>query len=572
MLGRVQCGRLTSNGLPGRHLPRSEFGHNLPRMMLSVVKCHWPILCAALLFLLLVVCVRPWSELPLHDDWLYSHVARTFAEHGSLPLDLATATVVGQSVMAWPIVQIFGFSHLALRLLTIGLSILMLVEVNYLLALGAVSAGVRFVTLCALGVNPIFMHLATTFMTENYGFFVALLAACIWFRGRNHDSAWPGVIAAAIVGFSFWIRQFCALVFPALLLAEWIVAGASLKSMVALARKRALAIVVWTAFIAVYFAWAKATGNYSRQFSQPLGHMFPPDPVAIVVELGIYLFYLTFFFAPFLVGYGRLEKPSITGWIIFFALALTAALAWKAGSRTGPPSVPLNSVFPFLNDVFANYGIGPITFTDFYWDSVNTRPRTPELPWLVLEVCTIVVSLAWVHFARRVRQQMNEIGVFGICLAVLSFIAVVLTYRYSIFDRYHYPGILGFSLALGAFFPRQNGRRLNAAALVCISGLAAFSTLSLHDYFRWQEARWALLTKAQQSRITLSTIDAGFEPNAWYTLEGMSSACGQLVAVSCRSRPYHVGLEQLPSDSLIFFQPIDAWFVRFPNVKLLGRR
>jgi len=543
--------------------------------MLTRLRAKWPFLGATIFLVALIVFIGPWSDLPLNDDWQYAHFAKSFAEHGTFTIDVPVApSVVGQSIMAWPVIRVFGFSHLALRLLTLALGVLILLEVDYLLVLAAVTAGIRFVALCALVANPLFLNLSTAFMTENYGYFVALLAACIWFRGRKTDSSLQGIAAGGVAGLSFWIRQFSALVFPALLLAEWFTTGANLKNAVKIARRRAPAIFVWLVVIALFFPWAKTTGNYTSSFSQALVQLSKPNLVAIFLESGVFLLYITAFLLPFLVGYGFPRRPSIAAAIVLLIVSLTAAVAWVGGARTGPPAAFLNSTFPFLNNVVTSYGVGPITLTDVYWDNAQTRPHVPATPWLVVEVLLVFASLGWGSVATRVRTQKSEIGVFGITFALLSLVAVVLSYQYDIYDRYHYPGVLGFTIALAAFFPAQNEVRLRRAAVVWITAMAAFSTLSLHDYFRWQEARAAVLSRAARRGIPLSAIDAGYEPNGWNIVERKAAAlgCGSEVAFFCRNRQYRIGLEQGPADSLILSQASDAWLVHFPDIKLMKRR
>jgi hypothetical protein len=211
--------------------------------------------------------------------------------------------------------------------------------------------------------------------------------------------------------------------------------------------------------------------------------------------------------------------------------------------------------------------------TDVYWDNAQTRPHISEFPWLALEAFAVFASLAWARAVARVREHKSEIGVFGICFGLLSLAAVLLAYRYVVFDRYHYAGILGFTIALAAFFQMENERRLRRVAIVWIAVLAAYSTLGLQDYFRWQEARARLLSRAQQRGIRLSEIDAGYEPNGWNTVEGNggSPGCGPDVVWFCRSRRYRVGLEQTRADRLILSQPTDAWLTRFPDLKLFER-
>ena len=534
----------------------------------------WPALFGAALLLGIVAVVGPWSELPLNDDWQYAHLAKTLAERGIFHVDVPIApTAIGQSLIAWPVIRVFGFSHVALRMLTIAISILILVELNYLLLVAAVPARVRFVALTTIVVNPLFLHLSMSFMTENYGYCVGLLAACVWYYGRQRSSRWTGVAAAALAGCAFWIRQFTALVFPALLLAEYIAAGKRPDRFRWFIKERGIAALVWAIVVGAYFPWAKATGNYTAHFAEPLARVLSPAPLFMLVESGVYIFYLTIFLAAFLYAYARRER-SVFAWLVPGLLVLTAGFAWLYGVRSGSPRANLRSVFPFLHNVISTYGVGPLTLTDVYWNNAQTRPMVSHVPWMGLELGAIALSVAWPGVFARVRPERKEIGLFGICLALMSFAAVVLSYQLAIFDRYHYPGLLGFALALGVFFPVEKWRRLRAAALLWLGAMGIFSTLSLHDYFRWNEARWRLVSVAEKRGISLSEIDAGYEPNGWNSVErgAVSRGCGPEVAWFCADRRFRIGLKQRASDSLVQSAAVNTWFVRFPDLRLLQRR
>ncbi len=537
------------------------------------LKAHWPSLGATLLLSVIIVVIRPWSELPLNDDWQYAHFAKSFAQNGYFKVDVPVApTVVGQSVIAWPVIKLFGFSHVALRSLTILMSVMILFVLDDLLIVGGSTAVTRFVALSMIVGNPLFLHLATTFMTENYGYLLALGSACIWFRGKKNNSASSPYAASVLAGASFWIRQFCTLAFPALIIAEWIASGPTLRNAVTHLRQRSGAILLWVGIIGLYFPWARITGNYSPRFSEGLGHLTAPDVTSVLFETGVFLFYITVILVPFLLAYGIPRRPSIAGSIGLCALAVTAAFAWQ-GSVSAPPSSRLfNPTFPFLNNVVASYGVGPITLTDVYWQGAS-RPRASHLPWWLLEALAFIASLAWGSVIIRLRSAKNEIAVFGIVFSLLSLAAVLLAYRFDVFDRYHYPGMIGFTIAATLLLPRERQSRFIKLASVWIALLALFSTLTIHDYFRWQEARARLIARSLRRGITVSQIDSGFEPNGWNTVElrAGSPGCGPEDGWFCTSRPYRIGLEQRAGDRLIDTESVDAWFATFPELKLLAR-
>jgi hypothetical protein len=249
---------------------------------------------AILLFIATIFLIAPWGEFPINDDWHFAHIAKNFAEKGVLAIDVPSSTsIIGQSILAWPVIHFFGFSFFKLRVLTLAVSILVLLEVDFLLTLARAQQNVRLMTLCLIVANPFFLYFSTSFMTEHYSLAIALLSACIWFQGRRRDNALLLVLAAAIAGYAFWIRQLSALVFPALLLAEFITRGRPTTRRDILSR--AIGVFVWVAMVASFFAWARTHGSQTEVASDALTRIKSPDPVILFFELGIFLFYVCFF-------------------------------------------------------------------------------------------------------------------------------------------------------------------------------------------------------------------------------------------------------------------------------------
>src|SRR5262245_55443068 len=186
-----------------------------------------PFLVAAAVFLGAGALCRPWGDYPLYDDWQYSRTAKVFAGTGRIVVDTPVApALVGQTLLAAPVILVFGFSHTALRLLTLALAVLGLWCVDRLLRFAACPAGVRLFALLVLALNPLFFCLSATFMTEIYGLVPVLLAAVVWFRARARrppDGAaigtGPALLAGALAGASFWTRQVCVVWFAALVAA-----------------------------------------------------------------------------------------------------------------------------------------------------------------------------------------------------------------------------------------------------------------------------------------------------------------------------------------------------------------
>jgi hypothetical protein len=51
--------------------------------------------------------------------------------------------------------------------------------------------------------------------------------------------------------------------------------------------------------------------------------------------------------------------------------------------------------------------------------------------------------------------------------------------------------------------------------------LAYFTTAAVHDYFRWNDARWRLVEHARQLGVPTTSIDGGYEVNGWLSFDLM---------------------------------------------------
>jgi hypothetical protein len=539
---------------------------------IAIVTTGSPALLSCLLLMIVVLVIGPWGEFPINDDWHFAHIAKNFAQHGILAIDLPRSTsIIGQSILAWPVNHFLGFSFFKLRLLTLLCSAVILVEVDYLLRLASVERNIRLVTLCLLVVNPFFLYFSMSFMTENYAHIVALLSVCVWFRGRRTDNIPLLLLAAAIAGYAFWIRQLSALVFPAVLLAEFAVHGRpSTRRQIA---SRGAALTIWVVIVASFLLWAYFTGNQTKVASNALDRVKSPDPIVLFFQFGIFAFYVTFFVAPFLAALIRRENPSLKALLIPTLLILSAGFAVFFGDTDGSPRSNIHRVFPFLHNVFNQYGVGPVLVTDVYIENSGVRPHAPAFVWIVIEIGLIALSVGWARTWQMLKTARNEIAFFGVGFALLNFLAVGLSFITAIFDRYHYSGIIGFTIALAAVFPQAKWSKLRRASIVWILVVGLFSTLALHDHFRWQTARAELASDAAKLGIPQAQIDAGYEINGWNDIEkiGTSPDCGYEEFWFCGKRPFRIGVTKYPADSVMLSQPIRWWFLPFPPMLLMKR-
>src|SRR5437773_5284766 len=145
-----------------------------------------PMVLVAALGVAVLCAVWPWGNYPLNDDWQYAWIAKRFAETGRFVVDVPIApTLVGQSLIAAQFIKLFGFSHTLLRCVTLLLSGVCLLFMNGILGVARVPDRVRALALTLLVLNPIYLNLSASFMTEIYGLAVGLGAVWLWMRDRS---------------------------------------------------------------------------------------------------------------------------------------------------------------------------------------------------------------------------------------------------------------------------------------------------------------------------------------------------------------------------------------------------
>jgi hypothetical protein len=493
--------------------------------------------------------IAPWGNYPLNDDWTYAHLAKRFAETGKIKIDVPIApNALGQSLLGAMVVKLFGFSHTILRVLTLGVASLGLWGIDRLLVHVVPRKSLRLMGLLLLAFNPIYFYSATTFMNELYGWVPAILVAVLWFWGRQRlagddtqiVSLKLSLAVGALAGSTFWTRQLCILVYPALLtgtVLRFVLMGrwrAVARSVPALAAGSLAFLLV----IAASFLWARATGNFRPEFAVRLSNLVEFDSQTYAMQVGSAVVYMTGFFLPLLALIGWKSERR---WLLDLggAAFVIMGLVTKHLFETHAPSdfwigpIWSHRVFPFVVNIVYNAGLGPITLDDvFFYDAA--KPAWPKFIWAGLEVVLIAASAlfsplcgAVVRAGRIAKQSWSvEVLLFAAALVLASLFAIVQSHQREIVDRYYLPLILGLAVLVPgalALLQPSGPRPYQVVKFVVLFGpIALFSVLGAHDEFRWNDARWQMIRLAMAQGGTRATVQGGWEPNCWVKHEGLS--------------------------------------------------
>jgi hypothetical protein len=331
--------------------------------------------------------------------------------------------------------------------------------------------------------------------------------------------------------------------------------------------------------------------DFSNRFHRTFA--FGPGSVTVdAMAAGIFLTYMTLFFLPFLAAipsklpFRRLFPASA-------ALVIVGLIAAWAMSATPPTASDLHRVFPFLDHTLLNAGIGPILTPDVWLLRMPARPRWPVAVWIGIEGFLLMANGLWaaviVHSRRMLREKpgggAGEMARFG-CLFTLGFLAVTIQVdKLGIFDRYYFPEVLGLtlvvSIALASVSAADAKRASTLRFVAALAPLALFTTAGLHDYFRWNDARWALFEDALRHGISPANLQAGYEPNGWAGYSEFRANLKPAACIGpchcdygwfCLDDSYRVGMNVYGNYEVIADRQPDYWLAKGPPIYLSRRK
>lgn len=173
----------------------------MPARPFPQAAARWPIgpadfrnaLLCALAVVVAVALTWPFAESPYNDDWSYSFTVKRLLSTGQLTYNgWASASLIAQAYWGLLWVKAFGFSYTVLRLSTVPLAAAA-IFLCYLLARHA-DLRPRFAAFAALmvGLSPLYLPVACTFMTDAPGLFFILLSMYAFVRAIGS----PGAVSA----------------------------------------------------------------------------------------------------------------------------------------------------------------------------------------------------------------------------------------------------------------------------------------------------------------------------------------------------------------------------------------
>ncbi len=473
------------------------------------------------------------GEFPLNDDWSYAYTTHVLCTEGVLRfLPWTGATLVLQAGYGALLCKLFGFSFTVLRTSTILLSAAGAIGFVLLLRECRVRGALLAVAVAVFALNPLYVNLAFTFMTD-VPFTVAAVWAGLWYArglrsGRTATLVTGSVAATAALlirqhGILVALAAACVALFPPREETSSVRPASAASATAWSERVRAAcaaSLLPVLAFVA-FHVWLFGLHGSPQGYVNKIGEAQAVTVTALanaafrgVTYLGLFLLPLTATLAP----PRRVPRLAVT---TFGATAFVAAALYLRS----------RALMPYLSNVIYDFGLGALTLRDTLF--LGLAPPVHLGPFFkigltIVSLAGTALLLAWPAAAVAAGARSggtsdtttpNAIGPRGdvvtrfTALAALLLFAGTLLQVHYYFDRYLIP-VLPFAAAALLGSARRSTPR--AVSIVLAVLLGWYGIAGTHDYLAWNRARYAGLETLRAEGVPVTEIDGGFEFNAWH--------------------------------------------------------
>lgn len=488
--------------------------------------------CCALLVLIWIVIAAlpgPVGDFPLNDDWSYGLAVRSLAETGHLQLTgWVSMPLVAQVAWGYLFCLPSGFSFTALRFSTLVLGLVGVLFSYGLLRQARAASSTAFLGAVTIAVNPLYVVLSHSFMTDVPFFGLAIASAFFLARSLRTDSRRDYVPGIALAVAATLVRQVGVIIPVAFAVAYLVRMKANTLQCRTLTRAALPAAIVFTTLL-LYRVWLDAYaglpelydahGDLSRVMTTaPIQHILNAARGGYVTTVYLGLFLLPISVVVLLQQYAdRLRRARFLA--VFVALAAIGVGV----------AVQRAEFMPLTGNVLFNSGLGPPTLRDVYILKLNHLPSAPRGVWIALTVLATVsmaallshVVLGWgALFPGRRSPEDARRSSFSVLVLLAALLHMAPMAGAGFLDRYM---IILVPLALTAVLQAARARDATLGPLQLRVGLAvafllgALSVAGTHDYLSWNRARWAALEHLTEDvGVRPTDVDGGFEFNGYY--------------------------------------------------------
>jgi hypothetical protein len=548
------------------------------------VRSARPLLYLALFWIAACMLVGRGGDFPLNDDWAYAHSVRWLLDEARIRLsDWIAMNLLPQTLLGGLAWMLFDESLLTLRYLTRVVALLAAWAVYGMLrSAGTNKEDALWATLAVMA-TPWWITLGNTFMTDLYGLALAAAASMLCLRWLQQPSR-PLLAGIALLGAAAVLQRQVAFVVPlALVCAAWMSPRTKTK------RLRIESLLPLVACVVA--AWI-----YRRYLDQGAG--VPHAQLYIEGRvLPLLLETLTFtddmhlWSAALIVAMIALLATATAPWALCCASAHEAgarrwALRLAAAAAVYAAMLGFDWLPPFRDDgIVRRSGIGPYMIHDVA-RGLYALDESRGAFWSAVAALTAVGLIVGgerllgviAALARRFRTPdaatARDVFLIVVVVAYLAPFAVT-----DFFDRYLL-FVLPFLFALLRVGGERATPRASAASRLSLAAgrasivaMAAVSIAATHDYFAWNNARWAAIHDAERLGATPRSLDGGFEYNGFHNSRSDPHLrTPQKSWWWVEDDEWVVAFGPVPGYDTVDRYAVRAWLARTPREVLLLRR
>jgi len=467
---------------------------------------------AALIFLLFAATLSPWGyNFPLNDDWAYALAARALAATGRLTLsDWGSATQLPHIITGAAFAKIFGFSFSTLRianLLVAAGALFVLVKIMEEFEIGAFE---KTAAALALALNPVFLTLANSFMTDVHYLFWMLSAVYFYVKRLKDPADGRALLLAGACAAAAYLTRQLAVALPLAF------------TLVLLLQKR----LTWRELAGVWALPAAAMGGFYLWFTLVNGPTWASQNYVLGATLahlskpGAFLNDSVYRIFASMLETGLLLLPLAAGYL-FSVKRFSAKNGFKQRSTAGgfwlalaalAVFVFLNGPLPYLENTLSRTGVGVLTLGGAGLKASGFFAS--RLFW-GLATAASVVSAVFLLSASSLALRAGGPALRFVFAAALLQLCVSLAGA-KFFDRYLLTLLPWFAIA--AAFASKGVRFSRPASVLALVFCAALSWAGMKDYLAWNGAKWELATKPRAG-LSPDEIINGFDYQAWFSYE-----------------------------------------------------
>ena len=440
------------------------------------------------------------------DDWTYTHsVEQIIRGQGFRPSEYAQATLATHAYWGALFAALFGMSFSTMTAATMTLSFVAAIAFYVLLRQLGFGPTLSGLGTALLALNPYFLNLSYSFMTDITFLAMLLLSCLFYFRALETDGIGWLWVASMFGAMSFLTRQF-GIVIPAVTLL-WLLYARKLSW----SRLAAAALIPAVAFVG-YFLWSRGFGpTFSSSVSREELLDLVRGPSTWITRAS-HFWYLGLFVPGLMVPL----MTRVRYWKIIGGLAVVAA----AGAF----------VLWQVKNGLVEQGQGTLNELSYSWlQPLISNPAPIYIVGAALTVWLIggMVERAWPGFVALVKRRREpQPSDFFYAVGIILFMGTYLISS-GFLDRYWLP-ILPFLIA-GGLMPFKGRSIVVLAPALVIFAVVAFYGATVRSNERdrstaqWEAGQWLVA-----QGIPYNKIENGYSWDGYYLHDEPRKQLGNL--------------------------------------------